>query len=83
MVLRLLGLRKLPDVSPVSRALARVDDKSIIKLRQACRQMMLARLQSLRLVRVTLDFDGSVLSTGRQAEGAAVGFNKQKKGQRS
>lgn len=28
MVLRLLGLRKLPDVSTVSRALARVDDKS-------------------------------------------------------
>jgi len=83
MVLRLLGLRKLPVVSTVSRALARVDDKSIIKLRQACREMLLARLQSLRLFRVTLDFDGSVLSTGRQAEGAAVGFNKQKKGQRS
>lgn len=83
MVLRLLGLRKLPDVSTVSRALGRVDDKSIIKIRQACREMLLARLQSLRLVRVTLDFDGSVLSTGRQAEGAAVGFNKQKKGQRS
>lgn len=83
MVLRLLGLRKLPDVSTVSRALARVDDKSILKLRQACREMLLARLQALRLVRVTLDFDGSVLSTGRMAEGAAVGFNKQKKGQRS
>lgn len=83
MVLRLLGLRKLPDVSTVSRALARVDEKSIGKLRQACREMLLARLQSLRLVRVTLDFDGSVLSTGRHAEGTAVGFNKQKKGERS
>ncbi len=83
MVLRLLGLRKLPDVSTVSRALARVDDKSILKLRQACREMLIARLQALRLVRITLDFDGSVLSTGRQAEGSAVGFNKQKKGQRS
>jgi hypothetical protein len=83
MVLRLLGLRKLPDVSTVSRALARVDAKSIIKIRQACREMMLTRLQALRLVRVTLDFDGSVLTTGRLAEGTAVGFNKQKKGQRS
>ena len=83
MVLRLLGLRKLPDVSTVSRALARLDDTSILKLRHACREMLIARLQALRLVRVTLDFDGSVLSTGRQAEGAAVGFNKQKKGQRS
>jgi len=83
MVLRLLGLRKLPDVSTVSRALARVDDTSILKIRQVCREMLLARLQALRLVRVTLDFDGSVVSTGRMAEGAAVGFNKQKKGQRS
>jgi hypothetical protein len=83
MVLRLLGLRKLPDVSTVSRALARVDDKGILKIRRACREMMLTRLQSLRLARVTLDFDGSVLTTGRMAEGTAVGFNKQKKGQRS
>jgi Transposase DDE domain group 1 len=83
MVLRLLGLRRLPDVSTVSRAMARVDDKSILKIRHACREMLLARLQILRLVRVTLDFDGSVLSTGRMAEGAAVGFNKQKKGRRS
>ncbi len=34
MVLRLLGLKILPDVSTVSRALANVDDKSIIKIRQ-------------------------------------------------
>ncbi len=32
---------------------------------------------------MTLDFDGSVLTTGRLAEGTAVGFNKKKKGQRS
>jgi hypothetical protein len=35
------------------------------------------------LARITLDFDGSVLSTGRFAEGTAVGFNRKKKGQRS
>jgi hypothetical protein len=32
---------------------------------------------------VTLDFDGSVIGTGRWAEGTAVGFNRKKKGQRS
>ena len=32
---------------------------------------------------MTLDFDGSVLSTERHAEGTAVGFNKKKKGARS
>lgn len=83
MVLRLLGLRRLPNVSTVSRALAMVDDKSIFKIRRACREMMLARLQALGIVRVTLDFDGSVLTTGQLAEGSAVGFNPKKKGQRS
>ena len=33
--------------------------------------------------RVTLDFDGSVIGTGKSAEGTAVGFNRKKKGQRS
>ena len=45
--------------------------------------MVLDRLLALQLATVTLDFDGSVLSTGRIAEGTAVGFNRKKKGQRS
>ena len=45
--------------------------------------MLLTRLQALKLARLTMDFDGSVISTGRVAEGTAVGFNKKKKGQRS
>jgi hypothetical protein len=45
--------------------------------------MVLARLKQLGLARITLDFDGSVLSTSRKAEGSAVGFNKKKKGARS
>ncbi len=83
MVLRLLGLKKLPDVSMVSRALATMDATGILKLRQLCREMLLTRLQALKLARLTMDFDGSVISTGRVAEGTAVGFNKKKKGQRS
>ncbi len=35
------------------------------------------------LKQVTLDFDGSVISTRRFAEGTAIGFNKKKKGERS
>ena len=83
MVLRLLGLRKLPDVSTVSRALAMADATGIMKLRSLCREMLVTRLQALRLARVTLDFDGSVVTTARMAEGTAVGFNPKKKGQRS
>jgi hypothetical protein len=44
---------------------------------------VLNRLKEERIRRLTLDFDGSVLSTGRYAEGTAVGFNKKMKGQRS
>lgn len=37
----------------------------------------------MALARLTLDFDGSVQSTGKYAEGTGVGFNKKKKGARS
>jgi predicted AlkP superfamily pyrophosphatase or phosphodiesterase len=43
----------------------------------------LERLGEVGLARVTADFDGSVQSTARHAEGTAVGFNKKKKGSRS
>jgi hypothetical protein len=83
MVRRLLGLERLPDVATVSRTLATLDDRSVTHLRRLSRQRVLDQLSRLRLARLTLDFDGSVLSTGRIAEGTAVGFNRKKKGQRS
>jgi hypothetical protein len=83
MLCRLLGLERLPDVATVSRALAGIDSQSVDKLRQLSRQRVLEQLSGLGLARITLDFDGSVLSTGRFAEGTAVGFNRKKKGQRS
>jgi hypothetical protein len=45
--------------------------------------LVLERLEKQALKTVTLDFDGSVQSTKRHAEGTAVGFNKEKKGARS
>lgn len=83
MVKRLLGLTRLPDVSTVSRCLSSMDAQSVSQLQALISRGVLERLASLSLPRVTLDFDGSVLSTGRFAEGTAVGFNKKKKGQRS
>jgi len=83
MVLRLLGLRRLPDVATVSRALSEVDGKGIGSLRTMMRTMVTDRLRAEGLRRVTLDFDGSVQSTTGHAEGTAVGFNKVKKGARS
>jgi len=83
MVHRILGLNRLPDVATVSRILASADADGVACLRQLCRQLDLERLTQLDLRRITLDFDGSVIGTGRHAEGTAVGFNRNKKGQRS
>jgi hypothetical protein len=83
LVQRVLGLKYLPDVATISRMLKDADQKSIDKLRQLLTDMVLERIASLALPRITLDFDGSVQSTKRRAEGSAVGFNKKKKGARS
>lgn len=83
LVKRTLGLTKLPDVATLSRALASMDRRSADQVRRLNRDLVLDRLATSGLRRVTLDFDGSVLSTGRFAEGTAVGFNPRKKGQRS
>ena len=83
MVKRLLGLKQLPEVSTISRALKNAEQRDVVKLREENRHLVLDRLDALGLARITADFDGSVQSTSRHAEGTAVGFNKKKKGQRS
>ena len=83
MVKRTLGLNFLPDISTVSRRLASADPASVHRLRRVNRCLVLDRLSREHCPRITLDFDGSVLSTKRHAEGTAVGFNKKKKGLRS
>lgn len=83
MVLRLLHVLRLPHVSIVSRALKAMDEEVVERLRALVREMMLDRLVETGLRRVTLDFDGSVQSTRRRAEGTAVGFNRTRKGARS
>jgi hypothetical protein len=83
LVLRLMGLRKLPDVSTVSRALAQIESEGVEKVREMSRSLVIEGLKRERLPRLTLDFDGSVKSTKGHAEGTAVGFNKSKKGARS
>ena len=83
LVKRILGLQRLPDVATISRSLASADKDSVLHLHQLLREMVLDRLVIMAVGRITLDFDGSVLGTRRLAEGAAVGFNRKKKGQRS
>jgi hypothetical protein len=82
LVKRLLGLNRLPDVATLSRMLRQADAKSVVHLRALLKELIFDRLIQLGLARITLDFDGSVQSTTRKAEGTAVGYNK-KKGARS
>lgn len=78
LVLRALGLRRLPDVATVSRRLSQVDKESILEVRALNRSLVMEPLAAMGVKCVTMDFDGSVLSTGRFAEGTAVGYNKNK-----
>jgi len=75
LVKRTLGLRRLPDVATLSRGLAGADEESVKRLHGLLREGVVKRLSALAFPRVTLDFDGSVIGTGRFAEGTAVGFN--------
>ncbi len=83
MILRLMGLKRLPDVSTISRSLALLDDRSVENVRKLSRSYVISGLQRELFPRLTMDFDGSVLSTKGHAEGSAIGFNKVKKGARS
>ncbi len=82
-VKRVLGLNNLPDVATISRTLANSDARSVESFQRLVREIVQERIASMGLARVTIDFDGSTLGTGRFAEGTAVGFNRKKKGQRS
>ncbi|MGD0331499.1 MAG: transposase, partial [Nitrososphaeria archaeon] len=84
MVKRLLGLNQMPDVSTVSRALSSIDNLSIDRVREVCRNLVIERLTKSAIYRITLDFDGSVFATqSRTTEGTAVGYNPKRKGARS
>lgn len=83
MILRILGISRLPDVATLSRRLSAATAESVEAVRAESRNGVLTRLTEERLARVTLDFDGSVLSTRRHAEGSAVGYNRKRKGERS
>lgn len=83
LVARVCGVRRLPDVATVSRTLTSFDDESVENLGMLAEDMVIERLKKMALKKLTIDFDGSVQSTGGHAEGTAVGFNKNKKGARS
>lgn len=83
LVLRVVGLQRLPSVAAVSRTLSQFDEAVYDKMRAALRDLVVERIQTERLPTLTLDFDGSVQrTTGRFKEGTAKGYGC-KKHQRS
>lgn len=84
LVLRVLGLRRLPNVSTLTRALRAMDHNVVTRLRQLMRNLVLETIVAFRLARLTIDFDGTVITTkSRCTEGTAVGYNPKAKGNRS
>jgi hypothetical protein len=83
LVQRVVGLKQLPSVPTVSRMLREFDARSVAAQHELNRALIIQRLEVEQPATITLDFDGSVQSTKRHAEGTAVGFNKVHKGARS
>lgn len=84
LVKRVVGLKRMPDVSTVSRRLREFDDRSVEELRGLLRGLVADRAIAASPSRVTMDFDGSVITTkARRIEGTAVGYNVKSKGSRS
>jgi hypothetical protein len=83
MVKQLHGLSSLPDASTLSRRLNAAQPEHIDKVAELSQQLVIDRCVEEKLTRITVDFDGSVISTKRYAEGVATGYNKKNKGERS
>lgn len=75
MVERFCSLKRLPTSRSVGRWLSGFDADAVDTLRRVNEQVCRDVLQSLELPRLTIDVDGSVVSTGLQTQGARRGFN--------
>lgn len=71
MVLRTVGVSCLPHYSTISRHLSSLDDHSTLRVEQLQQELVIDTLRREGLPRLTLDFDGSVLGTNRNAQGVA------------
>lgn len=76
LVQRLCGLRdRLPSDRSVSRWLGQFTNDALQCLVSLNSEIVGLKLQALKLARVTLDFDGTVLSCGDKVKWAARGYN--------
>jgi hypothetical protein len=75
LVQRLCGLKSLPSDRTVSRWLGQFTNDAIEVLMELNSEIVTEKLRDLKLSRVTLNFDGTVLSCGDNVKWAARGYN--------
>lgn len=75
LVLRSSGLRSIPEERTLARWLGRFDRRSLLALGQVSQDLVFDAIRRLKLKTLTLDIDGTVVSTGMQVEWVFRGFN--------
>jgi hypothetical protein len=75
LVKRFCGLLRLPRERSVARWLKRFTEKSIAALVEINSQIVCEAIEKVKLGRLTLDIDGSVITTGASVAWAFRGFN--------
>jgi Transposase DDE domain group 1 len=79
LIKRIIGVKRVATERTLSRWLKRFIPPALNALLDLNASIVLGALQALGLKRVTLDFDGTVLSTGDQVENTARGYNPHKR----
>jgi hypothetical protein len=72
---RFAGLHRLPSTRTVSGWLARLSSSHVARLVRLNSEVVAEAMNRAGLSRLTIDVDGSVVSTGLKVEGAKRGFN--------
>lgn len=75
LVLRCCGLKRVPSGRTLGRWLVGFDDAGLSKLSDLNRSLSMSAIREAGLRRLTLDVDGTVISTGQRVAGARRGFN--------
>ncbi len=75
LVQRVCATEKLPSDKSYSRYLKQFTNSSLEPLKNINKELTITKIKELSLPRVTLDFDGTVLSCGDQVAWAARGYN--------
>lgn len=75
LVLRCCGLKRLPSGRTLGRWLSGFEEVGLSKLSDLNWLLALSVIRESKIRRLTLDVDGTVISTGQTVEGAERGFN--------